>query len=273
MPRVHVVSFCNLIGTARARRRKLTTFPADVTRLSPPPVFEERAWGRGYSTPTIKVHLSAVGSHHHRQGFKDPTHHNLQLKMVLRGTQQANLDRTSHPRQPITRAVLHRLLYQVRYSRKLHKHDKHMLTAAFLLAFFGFLRVSEFTIPSRSRFNPRTHPTKASVSCKRKYYAFTIKASKTNQLHPGHKIYILRSHETICPYSVMQKYIGHFPHSPAVGAQPLFTFRDGSPLTRHSCLKHLRRSLHKAGYSRLSNWCCYVSSPLRPASAPDQTVG
>ena len=29
-----VVSFCNLVGTARAR--KSTTFPTDVTRLSPP---------------------------------------------------------------------------------------------------------------------------------------------------------------------------------------------------------------------------------------------
>ena len=218
--------------------------PADKRTL----VYFAAALSQSLSTPTIKVYLSAVGSFHRRQGFKDPTHHNPQLKMVLRGTQQANLDRPSHPRQPITRAVLHRLLYQVRYSCKLHKHDKRMLTAAFLLAFFGFLRVSEFTIPSRSRFNPRTHPTKASISCKRKYYAFTIKASKTDQLHQGHKIYICRSHEKFCPYSAMQKYIGHFPHSPAVGAQPLFTFRDGSPLTRHSCLKHLRRFLHKAGY-------------------------
>ena len=35
MSHVHVVLFCNLIGTARARHRKLTTFPVDVTRLSP----------------------------------------------------------------------------------------------------------------------------------------------------------------------------------------------------------------------------------------------
>ena len=47
MSRVHVVSFCNLIGTTRPRRRKSKTFPPDVTRLSPPPVFEERAWERG----------------------------------------------------------------------------------------------------------------------------------------------------------------------------------------------------------------------------------
>ena len=40
---VHVVSFCNLIGTARARRRKSTNFPADVTTLSLPSISEERA--------------------------------------------------------------------------------------------------------------------------------------------------------------------------------------------------------------------------------------
>ena len=34
---VHVVSFCNLIGTARPRQWKSTTLPPDVTRLSPPP--------------------------------------------------------------------------------------------------------------------------------------------------------------------------------------------------------------------------------------------
>ena len=45
MSRVHVVSFCNLIGTARARRRKLTTFSADVTRLSPSSVFLSREPG------------------------------------------------------------------------------------------------------------------------------------------------------------------------------------------------------------------------------------
>ena len=145
-------------------------FPADKRTL----VYFAAALSRSLSTPTIKVYLSAVvGSFHCLQGFKDPTHHNPQLRMVLRGTQQANFDRTSHPRQPITRAVLHRILYQVRYSCKLHKHDKRMLTAAFSLAFFGFLRVSEFIIPSRSRSNPRTHPTKAGISCKWKY-AFTI---------------------------------------------------------------------------------------------------
>ena len=119
--------------------------PADKHTL----VHFAAALSRSLSTPTIKVYLSAVGSFHRCQGFKDPTHHNPQLRMVLRGTQQANLDRASHPRLPITWAVLHRLLYQVRYSCKLHKYDKRMLTAAFSLAFFGFLFISNYKISAR----------------------------------------------------------------------------------------------------------------------------
>ena len=42
-----VVSFCKLIDTTRARHRKSTTFSMDVTGLSPPPFFKERAWERG----------------------------------------------------------------------------------------------------------------------------------------------------------------------------------------------------------------------------------
>ena len=124
--------------------------PADKLTL----VYFAVALSRSLTTPTVKVYLSAVGSLHRRQGFKDPTQHNPQLKMVLQGTQQASRDITSHPRQPITRATLHKLLYQIRHSRKFHKHDRYMLTAAFLLAFFGFLKVNEFTTPSRSRFDP-----------------------------------------------------------------------------------------------------------------------
>ena len=38
-------------------RRKSTAFLADVTRLSPPPVFEERAWGRGYMHTSIYLNI------------------------------------------------------------------------------------------------------------------------------------------------------------------------------------------------------------------------
>ena len=42
MSYINFLSWSNLIGTARIRRLKSTTFSVDVTRLCPPPVFEDR---------------------------------------------------------------------------------------------------------------------------------------------------------------------------------------------------------------------------------------
>ena len=44
---VHMVLFRNLFGTTEARCQKSTTLLTDVTRLSPPPILEERAWEWG----------------------------------------------------------------------------------------------------------------------------------------------------------------------------------------------------------------------------------
>lgn len=71
--------------------------------------------------PHLKVYLLAVGSLHRRQGLRIQLgrRHNPQLKMVLQGIQCSNLDRTSYPKQPIKRFTLHKLLDQVRHSRRL----------------------------------------------------------------------------------------------------------------------------------------------------------
>ena len=84
--------------------------PVDRRKL----VYFAVALRQSLSTSTIKVYLSAVGS---LQRFKDLTHHNPQLKMVLWGTRQTNLNRTSHPRQPIMRAVLQTLVPSQTFSQ------------------------------------------------------------------------------------------------------------------------------------------------------------
>ena len=73
----------------------------------------------------------------------------------------------------------------------------------------------------------------------------SYKASKTDQLHTPLRCQILPS----LSHVYKRKYLSHFSHYPAVRVQSLFIFRDGSPLTRYSCLKHRRRFLHKTGYS------------------------
>ena len=58
---VHVVFFYNLIDTTRARWQKSIIFPADVTRLSPPHVLEDRAWGRGYLQASYIIIRAILG--------------------------------------------------------------------------------------------------------------------------------------------------------------------------------------------------------------------
>ena len=52
--------FVLVIGTARTRHRKSIAFPANVTRSPPPPVFEERAWVRGYYYSAIIFTLKSL---------------------------------------------------------------------------------------------------------------------------------------------------------------------------------------------------------------------
>eukprot|EP00731_Ephydatia_muelleri_P028107 Em0019g980a len=99
---------------------------------------------------------------------------------------------------PITPKILQDLIKQLHCDSTITQHDKLMLQAAMLLAFFGFLRVSEFTTPagSTSRFLAKgdvkfmDHQLKVFLSC-----------SKTDQLGKGSTI------------------------------TPLFHFRHGPPLT------------------------------------------
>ena len=154
-------------------------------------------------------------------------------------------------RQPITLTVLKHTLRELREPTcHLCKHDKRMLAAAFMLAFFGLLRVSEFTVPSRKTFDPRKHASIVSIKWRKKHFNFTIKSSKTDQL--GQNLYIPRASRRICPFSAMRQYFNYCGLNRLPKNAPLFKFKTGRPLTRHSCLTHLRTILAAAGYQSLA---------------------
>lgn len=123
--------------------------------------------------------------------------------------------------------------------------DRLMLAAAFTLAFYGFLRVSEFTTPPHSKFNPRFHPSTSHVRLHRRHYTFHIPHSKTDQLHQGHTIRVCSTNSaSICPVGLMRTYLDTRSSRPG----PLFTFADGQPLTRFLCLYYLRTLLKHSGH-------------------------
>ena len=114
---------------------------------------------------------------------------------------------TRHRRQPITFNVLSCLLNSIRVSRSIHHHNRRMLAAAFTLAFYGLLCISEFTIPSSKWFNPRHHPLTKHIIIHRQFYTFFLSKSKTDQHQQGHLVFVHRSSHNQCPLRYMKQYL------------------------------------------------------------------
>ena len=92
---------------------------------------------------TIKVYLSAVRALHIEQGFADPLVNCLRLQRVLHGIKRSWGDyrATCHPVTDSTILLIFKSL-------DLNIPDHTMFWAACNLAYFGFLRSAEFTVPA-----------------------------------------------------------------------------------------------------------------------------
>ena len=110
----------------------------------------------GYKT--LKVHLSGLQFWGKMQWPTVAISTIPRLPYVLRGIrrQQGNTH-LRPPRLPISLAQLRQIVHYItiHYST----FDSAMLTAATLMAFFGMLRVSEYTAPAASVFDPMWHLT------------------------------------------------------------------------------------------------------------------
>ena len=224
-------------------RYKVSSLPASKLTVT----YFAVSLSRKLAPSTIRIYTAAIRAAHRENALPDPTHRNLQLSLVLRAIRRRHLPTQSKQREPITPRLLAQMLRHLCHSPSLGRHDQRMLSAAFTLAFHGFLRVSEFTMPPHTRFNPRFHPVTSHVALHRRYFTFFIPRSKTDQFHRGHTIRLSRSTQPpICPVRHMRAYMRTMRQTPP---GPLFTFSDGRPLTRRMCLHYLRRSLKHSGHN------------------------
>ena len=174
---------------------------------------------------TLKVYLSAIRALHVQMGFSDPFLNRPCIPMVIKGLRRAKSTLKQPEKLPITALVLYSLKLQL----DLMKKDDIMLWAACCVAFFGFLRASEFTVPS-SGFQPGVHLSVADISVD----AFPLPStafvhlshSKTDQFGKGYSIVLARSDGHICPVAALMSYL----HCRGSQDGPLFVFEDGSPL-------------------------------------------
>ena len=115
-----------------------------------------------------------------------------------------------------------------------HKADVVMLWAACCLAYFGFMRIGELTVPTDNGYDASCHLSWGDVMVddplRPSRLEVRIKASKTDLFRQGISLFIGRVTSDICPVSAMLAYMV----VRGKEAGPLFRFGDGRPLTRQS---------------------------------------
>lgn len=200
------------------------------------------------SYDTIKLYLVAVQDLHHELNFPLHTHNMHRLQKVLTGI-KCLAPSTKQDRFPTTTQIL-TAIDNYLFPALSTNIDHIMLWAAFTLAFFAFLRASEFTC--NGPFNPEVHLTSQDITFhpsmqSPSFMRVRIKQSKTEPFRQGCTLTIAKSTSPICSVMAMKDYILQA-HPPA--SRPLFTFsQSGSWLTRSSLTKELQFILHQCGFS------------------------
>ena len=192
---------------------------------------------------TIKLYLFAVQDLHRQSNIPCKLPKMYRLQKVLNGIKRSQTP-PKLDRYPITIQVLNSIFnyYQPPLSINI---DHIMLWAAFTLAFFAFLRSSEFTCNS-STFDPSVHLCPRDITFipsleSPRYMLVSIKQSKTDPFRKGCTLTIARSTTSICSVMAMRNYL--LQRNPAPTG-PLFTFTNGRWLTRANLTKELRSALN-----------------------------
>ena len=223
---------------------------------------------------TIKTYLAAVRNLHISCGHGDPLMGRLLLKKVLRGILRYQGQCRSLP-QPVTPGTL--IAIRPILEAWLGEVDFSMIWAAFTLAFYGFLRCSEFTYPGVHSFCPQFDLGTDCVSfypslvCLQ-HIVVTLKSSKIDFSRQGQSVVIAKAPSPVRTMSVMQQFF--LTTRPSRG--PLFSFRSGRLLTRSAVICLLRGTARCAGlpYHSLKghSFCIGAASTAAAAGLPDWLI-
>lgn len=190
------------------------------------------------SYATILVYLAAVKHNHITTGKSLPTV-TPRLNYVLKGIRRSS---SCQPRErlPITFPIMARL-HTILTKNPDDLRDV-MIWAACCLAYFGLLRVSEFTSSSPTLVDPLKDLLLSDVAVDNRaspsIIQITIKQSKGDQFRKGAQIYLGRTNHAVCPVRALGQYLSRRGGTPG----PLFLFPDGKNLTRPA----FSAALHKA---------------------------
>ena len=187
----------------------------------------------GIAHTTIKVYLAAIRYLHVSVGMHQTNNQQLSpyLELVMKGIKKEQLHgKPQHQRLPITSSIMASIYTVLAHT----SNDYHsiMIWAACCTAFFGFLRCSEFTVPSLQGFDPEVHLTIKDIAIDKivepSLVRVTIKQSKTDPFRQGIHLFLGATEHTVCPVKALLPYLVLRGRKDG----PLFITAKGTPLTR-----------------------------------------
>ena len=198
---------------------------------------------RQLAPATIALYTAGVGYIHKMHGWPDPTKDFIVSKL-LEGCRR---DRpVSDTRLPISVATLGQLCYALQYVCA-SQFECALFKAAVLCAFFGFMRIGEFSANSCHVVQDsvlKISDVKFHKSGSKMSVLITFRHSKANQAGTPQTVCLVQSEDvTLCPVFALHNFIEIRPRVEG----PLFCHFDTSPLTKYQFNAVLKKALAFSG--------------------------
>lgn len=196
---------------------------------------------RGLAHNTVRLYISSISNQCKLLGVLDITKNFIVTKLL------EGIKRTKHKadaRLPITAELLSKLMTVLPQTCS-NLYEAKLFSAAFSLAFFGFLRVGELSLTKGTSQNDiiAIHDVLISDWAPSKAIKLHLRHSKTDQLNTGITMIIPSVNVSICPVANLQTFLLVRPSFKG----PLFCHYGGQPLTRYQFSTVLQKSLRFLG--------------------------
>lgn len=197
---------------------------------------------KNMSVSTVTTYMSGISFAHKIKGLSDNTKSFIINKMIeglrRRTPQKPDI------RSPISRELLKKLISSLNKVCNTDYESK-LFAAAFSLAFFALLRVSEIAVvnSSESGHALNRNDIKFESENGQPQMHIHIASSKTDQR--GNSVTLIlgkQSDSSICPINLLQEYLAHRSHC-KTQSNKLFVHFNGLPLTKYQFGAILKKAL------------------------------